>query len=146
MSQESGKDKEHRSPSKLWVPFVVLIGAIFGFLSYIEVSSQFPFFPPFERRFEFEISQEFHIILSTIGIALLVALLVVYARTYRETRANFILGLLIVLFALLLQAILTSPLFFIFMTFTAFPPEFYSPLADVLTIIAYAVFLYLSLE
>ena len=53
---------------------------------------------------------EFHIILSTIGMALLVALILVYARTYQQTKANFILGLLVVLFALLLQSLLTYPL------------------------------------
>lgn len=77
-------------------------------------------------------------------MALLVALIIVYARTYLQTKANFILGLLVVLFALLLQALLTYPV--ILELETGFAIEVFSPVADVFTIIAYTVFLYLSLE
>ena len=89
---------------------------------------------------------ELHIILSTASVALLLALLVVYARTYLQTKANFIFGLLVVLFALLLQALTTFPVILGIAEHQPILPEFTSNLADIFTIIAYTVFLYLSLE
>jgi hypothetical protein len=145
--------------NKLWVPLVVAIGASIGFLSYaVSVSApNFRTIPPFVRPGPFgeqpkflQISllfQEFHIVLSTIGIALLVALLVVYTRTYMKTKANFIFGLVIMLFALLLNSILTYPVFLGYFGEFGFPaPFFFSPIADLFTIFAYTVFLYLSLQ
>ncbi len=134
--------------NKLWVPIVILIGIIVGTLSYLVARSaeNFPRFDRFGRFFGPDTYLEFHIILSTVGIALLVALIVVYAKTYTQTRANFIFGLLVVLFALLLQAILTYPLILEFEFVTGFAILVFSPIADIFTILAYAVFLYLSLE
>jgi len=104
-------------------------------------------FGPPDVQFKFQVFREFHIILSTVGIALLVALLVVYGRTYTQTRANFVLGLLVMLFALLLNSVLTYPIFLgLAEPAFSFPPFFFSPIADVSTIVAYAIFLYLSLE
>lgn len=132
---------------ELWVALVIFIGAVVGVATYkigTEISG-FPHFPP-GRPVGSDVFLEFHIILSTIGMALLIALIVVYARTYLQTKANFILGLLVVLFALLLQALLTYPL----LLELELPPGYviavYSPVADIFTIIAYTVFLYLSLE
>ena len=102
--------------------------------------------------FEYEMLRAFHIILSTVGIALIIALIIVYARTYIQTRANFIFGLLIVLFALLLQAILTYQVFINFLghgpgpEIGEFALNFSSLVADIFMIVAYTAFLYLSLE
>jgi len=150
-----GKEVKHTT-SKLWVPIIVIVGVFIGVLASISDSVTEPFirggfFPQYQIAFE--TFQEIHIILSTVGVALLVSLIIVYARTYIKTQANFIFGLLVVLFALLLQSLLTYP----FLTdifspqtpprfFSQLPPNFSSPFADVFMIIAYAVFLYLSLE
>ncbi len=78
-----------------------------GIVSY-QIATELAGFPHFNRIGQPigpDVFLEFHIILSTVGMALLVALIVVYARTYVQTKANFILGLLVVLFALLLQAL-----------------------------------------
>lgn len=129
------------------VPLIMLIGGVIGVMVYFgelaesELLMRFPIEPPGFRMY-----QEFHVILSTIGIALLIALIVVYARTYVSTRANFVLGLLIFLFALLLQSILTFPVLMDFEAPTYFHFVVSSPIADIFTIVAYAVFLYLSLE
>ena len=129
---------------KLWVPVVLFVGAVVGIVSYELTISGLP--PsPFVRPFE-DVFLEFHIILSTIGMALLVALIVVYARTYLQTKANFILGLLVVLFALLLQALLTYPVLLEIEIAPRPAIEVFSPVADFFTILAYTVFLYLSLE
>ncbi len=155
--QVNGDDekKTRKHASKLWVPFVLLLGAVIGIATYlylfyisplvIIVGSQTSFRGAFlPGRFEF---LEFHIILSTISIALLVALLVLYGRTYVATKANFILGLIIVLFALLLQNLTQYPLLHAFVDNTVLEAvTFSSPVSDVFTIVAYTVFLYLSLE
>jgi hypothetical protein len=142
-----GEQKKRGSTvSKLWVPIVILVGTVIGIISY-EIATEisgFPHFNRFGQPFGPDVYLEFHIILSTVGMALLVALIVVYIRTYLQTRANFILGLLVVLFALLLQALLTYPV--LLELETGFAIEVFSPVADVFTIIAYTVFLYLSLE
>ena len=146
-----GQEKEENTPkkgrmmSKLWVPVVIFIGTLIGILSY-ELASESAEFPHFGSRFGPDLWLEFHVIFSTIGMALLVALILVYARTYLQTKANFILGLLVVLFALLLQALLTYPVFLELEVAPGFVIAFFSPVADVFTIIAYTVFLYLSLE
>jgi hypothetical protein len=133
---------------KLWVPIVIFVGTIIGIISYVIATeiSGFPHFNRIGQPFGPNVLLEFHIILSTVGMALLVALIVVYARTYLQTKANFILGLLVFLFALLLQAVLTYPVLIELEIARGFAIEVFSPVADVFTIVAYAVFLYLSLE
>jgi len=149
-----GQEKEENTPkkgkmlSKLWVPIVLFVGALIGIISYeiASESAEFPRFGRFGQQFGPDLYLEFHVILSTIGMALLVALIIIYARTYLQTKANFILGLLVVLFALLLQSLLSYPILLELEVAPGFAIAFFSPVADVFTIIAYTVFLYLSLE
>ncbi len=145
MNEEKTKE---RQTSKIWVPLVLIIGAIAGEISYYVIGSAPDFLrlPPFGARFGLEIFRQFHVILSTISISLLIALMIVYMRTYRQTKANFALGILVVLFALLFQSILTYPLLVDLMDRSLIRPGFSSPIADIFMIIAYSVFLYLSLE
>lgn len=147
-SSNSGEQKRSGTGfGKLWVPIVLFIGTVAGIIAneIAQAYARFPHFP-FRGQPGPNLFLEFHIILSTIGIALLVALIVVYARTYMQTRANFILGLLVVLFALLLQSVLTYPVLLELEVTTGFAIVVFSPVADVFSIIAYTVFLYLSLE
>jgi hypothetical protein len=73
-------------------------------------------------------------------------LAVVYLRVYAQTGARFALGITVVLFALLVQALVQYPLLLVLTgpfdegqgTFLSF--------GDIFTIAAYTVFLYLSLE
>jgi hypothetical protein len=133
-----------RPAGKYWVPIAILIGIVLGFFFSLTISPP-PYIVLGFHYFDWSYLA-FHIILSTVAISLLVALLVVYIRIYTETRANFALGLLVVLGALLLQSLLTYPLLL------AAPREFWElpgpsfDSADILLIVAYAVFLYLSLE
>lgn len=145
------KTGDSRTPSILWVIFVLLFGGFIGLLSYVYAYTTFPRFVvglnPFGPSFGFNTALEYHSILSTVSIALLVSLLFVYARIYTQTRANFILGLFIVLLALLLQNLLQYPLLHPFIDNTPLEVAgFSSPVSDIFTIIAYTVFLYLSLE
>lgn len=141
--------------SLMWVIFVLAIGAIVGIISFLLIAPHlhlrgfFPGVPP-ESGYIIEIFTLIaeHIILSTISIALLVSLVVVYGRIYRQTRANFALGIFIVLIALLFETILNYPI--LQLLTTGYPVSLVSSplptLADVFTIVAYSVFLYLSLQ
>ena len=141
---------------------VIAIGALLGVLSYLSIRPEL-IQQPFGGGFDTFL--EFHIILSTVGMSLLVALVVVYARIYSRTRANFVLGLLVVLVALLLQSVFNYPVFVdimepppfpggsqgpqlhFFANFNPpFPSGFSSPISDIFMIVAYGIFLYLSLE
>jgi len=135
---------------KLWVVVVLLVGLVAGILleglATLPDESREPFF----RRigvpvFNPDPSIRLHIILTTVEVALLVSLVVVYLKVYSETRANFALGLVAVLSALLLQTVFSYPL--VLGTEGAIlVPGLLTTLADFLTLGAYTVFLYLSLE
>ena len=143
--EEQGKKKASRFSAKFWVPVVLLTGTVAGILSYLFTLSTFTQFGPGPGVAGAFL--EYHSILSTISIALLVALLVVYGKTYAQTKANFMLGLIVVLLALLLQNLLNYPLLHPFIDNTPLESmTISSPVADAFTIIAYAVFLYLTLE
>ncbi len=160
--QPSPQDRMGLSRQKLWVPIVLIVGFLLGeAISYLSTQPQpacFGGFPGeggpcggqfgFNRfpRFTDDPTIQFHIILTTISIALLVALVVVYVRMYMETKANFSLGLVVVLFALLVQALLSYPLVIGFIGVVYLGPGLSSQFADVFTLCAYIVFLYLSLE
>jgi hypothetical protein len=143
--------------SFLWVIMVLLIGIISGIILFLIVAphivelGEWPFGFPFTYTMGDLLTYiAEHIILSTVGIALLVSLVGVYARIYRRTRANFALGIFIVLLALLFAEIVNYPILLL-MTIPGGVPisEFNSPLptlADAFSIVAYTVFLYLSLE
>jgi hypothetical protein len=140
---------------KLWVPAVVAIGLLLGeVVSYFSTQTANPCRGPrcgpfgFNQfpHFQNAAPVQFHIVLTTVSVALLVALVVVYIRMYTETKANFSLGLVVVLFALLLQALLSYPIVIGFIGTVNLGPGLSSQFADVFTVCAYAVFLYLSLE
>ncbi len=83
---------------------------------------------------------------SSIDIALLVALVAVYLRTYRETRAQFALGLLVFLVVLLFEAVAGTP--FLFAVFGLQPGNLgpFLLLGTILEMVALLIFLLLSLE
>jgi hypothetical protein len=153
-----GKNPAGKVSPALWVLFVILLGALVGVLSYVLVINTFSYYPfmfrgppgPEGNGFAvFASYLAFHIILSTVSIALLLALIAVYTRTYAKTHASFILGLLVVLLALLIQNLVSYPLLNPFINIEPLDLTKFglaSPVADVFTIIAYTVFLYLSLE
>jgi len=83
---------------------------------------------------------------SAVNLALLAALVVVYARTYAQTRAQFALGLVAFLVVLLFEAVASSP--FVFAVF-GFAPGNLGPFllaGAILESVALVIFLVLSLE
>lgn len=139
---------------KIWVPLVIVIGLAIGeLISYISESSQ-EFEQPPPGRFGFgyfphlqsDPTLQLHIVLTTIEVALLISLVVIYIRMYVQTRASFSLGLVVVLVALLVQSLLSYPVFISYYGPVSLQPGLSSPTADIIAVCAYAVFLYLSLE
>ena len=135
---------------KLWVPVVIIIGLVLGeAISYVTVSTE-EYGPPEGffgfPHFRIDPTLQVHVVLTTVEVSLLVALFVIYVRMYAQTRANFALGLVIMLIALLVQALLSYPLIIGYYGPVYLEPGLSSPSADILTVCAYTVFLYLSLE
>jgi len=130
--------------ASVWVPIVLMIGVVAG-LGLLSLPS--PVQHPFGRPPpEFETFENFGLILSTLNVALLVALLVIYARMYSDTGASFALGFVLVLGALLAETIVGSPVLF---RLFAIPPGGQTPfllLAETFKAAALAIFLYLSLQ
>ena len=144
MSMEPRQQKTKR-PAWLVVPMVLAVGILLGVaLSYlVPVPFGFGPFPPFAQFRNLIIV---HMVLSTVIIALQVALVIVYLRVYAETGARFSLGILIVMSALLLQSLFQYPLVLGFVGRYALEFGPYLSTADLFTIAAYTIFLYLSLD
>ncbi len=85
-------------------------------------------------------------VLVAVALVALLALLVVYGRTYWETRAPQMLGLALFLGALLLETILTSP--FVFARFGGLPRgvEPFLVAGQVFEALALLIFLYVSVQ
>ena len=135
-----------KGPTKIWLPIVLMIGLVLG----VALSSFVPQALPFGyfeyRPFALEWDVMIHVVLSTVSIALLVSLAVIYVRVYAETGARFALGIVVVLVALLIQSLIQYPLFLGLAAPFPLPAERFFSFADIFTIAAYATFLYLSLE
>lgn len=146
---EMGETPSRGNARKLIVPIVILAGAAVGLTAALNLQNEFPSddigLPfPGQSSLPYEYLQ-YHVVLSTISLALILVLIVLYANTYVKTRANFMLGLVVVFFALFLQGILQYPLLHLLMNGVE-QGTFFSPVSDLFTIVAYSVFLYLSLE
>jgi len=147
-----GQSSETRMrTSKVWVPVVLVLAVLLGLVLAETIPSppmcpEGYYCPPV---FLFLLSVHgalmLHVILSTIEIVLLVSLVVVYVKVYAETRANFSLGLTIILSVLLVHSFLSYPLVVNDVQSVLYGSGLFFPYADLLTIIAYSVFLYLSL-
>lgn len=133
--------------SRLWVLVTVTVGILLGALMALFVPPPYYEFGP-EQFFMLSIQRALmlHVFLATLEIVMLVALVFVYVKIYSVTRANFSLGLVFVLAALLVHSVLTYPLFLMNVGPVVVGSGPFFPYTDLLTIFAYVVFLYLSLE
>ena len=124
-----------------WVLLVLVLGVALGVLL-----AALPQPAVVRPPFRFEQFEDVAVVLSTVAVVLLVALLVVYIRTYRDTQANFALGLVLVLIALLVQSVLTSPVLLgaFGHRLGGLGPFFF--FAEVFKATAFSIFLYLSLQ
>jgi hypothetical protein len=143
-------EKQKKYSNRIWVPIVLLVGILLGILSsYVAPQAEEPRFEhlpgPF-LTFTPEPLLQFHVIVTTIQIVLLVALLLVYVKVFVDTKANFSLGLVVVLAALLLNTLFSYPLLLGLSGPVSVRAGGFLLFADIFMILAYTVFLYLSLE
>ena len=130
-----------------WTLLVLGIGLALGVVAALVSKPWRPAGPgPGPGMMAFAVFSDVDAVLSTIGLVFLLALVYVYAKTYADTKARFALGLIVVLAALLFQALLTSPLLF-----GAFGHGLgglgpFVLVADAFKAVAFAAFLYLSLQ
>jgi hypothetical protein len=154
-NNNSGMDQPAVEPrrsgaGKLWVVVVLLLGLIAGILvsdlaTMPEGDRPNPFRNPGIPVFNPDPSIRLHIVLTTVEVAMLVALVGVYIKIYSETRANFALALTVVLGALFLQTVFSYPLI-LGTEGVILVPGTLTWVSDFLTLGAYTIFLYLSLE
>jgi len=142
-ARQASERKRGLSPAA-WTLVVLAIGLALGALLALVPRPDRP--GPGPRPGMFETYDDVDVVLSTVSTAFLVALLVVYAKTYSETRAPFALGLIVVLGALLFQGILTSPLLFGAFGHALGSLGPFLLAADAFKAGAFAAFLYLSLQ
>src|SRR5437762_3382851 len=95
----------------LWTAVVLAIGLAIGISLALIPRPGRP--GPGPRLDPFETFEDVDVIVSTVGLALLAGLFVVYAKTYRGTGARSALGLIFVLAAFLVAGTLTSPILFV---------------------------------
>jgi len=142
-------EKRKGGTGRVWVPVVLIIGVAIGA---VLAAMPSPATEPWRGHgrggwgFQVESPDDVNIILSTVSIALLAALLMVYSKTYRETKAKFALGLVAVLLALLLQSVLSSPLVYGAFGQSSGGLGVFLLFAEIFKMAAFTVFLYLSLE
>jgi hypothetical protein len=149
--EEATKKEDKSYLQKLWVPIVLGLGFLVGeAISYGTAMPQpeggMDMFGGRFHQFPSDPAFGYHVIFTTMQVALLIALVVIYGKMYLETKANFALGLVFVLIALLVQALLSNPVLEDLIITPAVGPGYLTPTADVFTICAYTVFLYLSLD
>jgi hypothetical protein len=137
---------------KVWVPVILVLAVLLGLVLAETIPSP-PvcpsgyYCPPvYFYLLSVHGALMLHVILSTIEIVLLVSLVAIYVKVYAETRANFSLGLIIVLGALSVHSFLSFPLVVNEIEPILYGSGLFFPYTDLLTIIAYSVFLYLSIE
>ena len=148
MSLEVPPPAPKKRPTKLLVPLVIALGLFLGVaLTYlIPLPSPSPFGPPFFILTRLRNLLFWDMMLSTVSISLLIALAAVYFRIYAQTHGRFALGILVVILALLVQALFRYPLLLALTGTISLEAGPFFSFADLFSIAAYSVFLYLSLE
>ena len=146
MSLEAQPQRGSKGPTKLLVPFVISVGIFVGVLLSYLIPLPYGVGPLAYFVSQIRNLLILDMIMATVSISLLVALVVVYLRIYAKTGANFALGILVVMFALLFQALFRYPLLLAFVGRNDFQFGSFITVADLFSIAAYSILFYLSLE
>jgi len=147
MQQSEGKKGRI---SKAWVLVALVVGVVLGVV--LSAAQSGTTSVPWRGHgrggwdIHVETADDIDIIVSMVSIILLVALLLIYIKIYRDTKAKFALGLIGVFLALLFQSILTSPLVYGAFGQASDGLGTFLLIADLFKIAAFTVFLYLSLD
>ncbi len=128
-----------------WVAIVLVIGIVAGGLLALFVPVPVGLSPPGTPPPPLWLVRA-GVLLSTLSLVLLLALLFVYARTYRDTQAPYTLGLVVFLAVLLVESAVNSPL--VFGAFGLGPGILgrFLAVGGLLMSAALSIFLYLSLQ
>ncbi|MCK5309926.1 MAG: hypothetical protein KAJ64_04705, partial [Thermoplasmata archaeon] len=81
-----------------------------------------------------------------INLVLSSILIMIYVKVYRETKAEFTIGLIIMMFSLFLYALLSNPLLPILFGYKVFGIGPFSMLPDLFSMVALSILLYLGLK
>lgn len=138
--------EQHQRPmwnAAVWVLIVVSIGVALG--AVVALTVRVPAGPPMPPPPPAAVAQ-LAVLLSVVCLALLTALVVVYVRNYRVTRAPYVLGVLVFLAALLFETALNSPL--AFAAFGLGPGSLgrFLVASELVMAVALSIFLYLTLQ
>lgn len=85
-------------------------------------------------------------VISTVNVALVLVLLLIYVDVYRKTKAQFSVGLIIFSLVLLFYTLSSNPFMHMLFGFRAFGLGPFAMLPDALTFAALIILLYLSLK
>lgn len=81
-----------------------------------------------------------------INLVLSSALIMLYVKVYRETKSEFTIGLIIMMFSLFLYALVSNPLLPILFGYKVFGIGPFSMLPDFFSMVALSILLYLGLK
>jgi len=102
--------------------------------------------PTYFTLYDFEFFYYAHAILSTVNIALLLILSMIFINVYRKTRSEFAFGLIVFGFAFLLKDIVANPFITGIFSFFASGLGPFIVLPDIFELAALSVLLYMHLK
>ena len=130
----------------LLLPIFILVGLFAAFLAASMLYSPIQKMPPYFTPYDFEFFYYAHAIISTINIALLLILSMIFISVYRKTKSEFSFGLIVFGFAFLLKDIAANPLLAGIFSFTASGLGPFIVLPDIFELAALSVLLYMNLK
>lgn len=131
--------------SLMLVVLIIALLAIFWTPTYMPMPPR-EFRPGYIIRGDIELYYTAKTVISTINIALLVCLLIIYVGIYQKTKSDFTIGLIIFSSVLLLNVLSSNPLIHGVFGFSAYGLGPFAMLPDLFTCVALAVLLYLSVR
>ncbi|MCL2691181.1 MAG: hypothetical protein FWE56_02870 [Candidatus Bathyarchaeota archaeon] len=136
----------------LLLTIIVLVGLFAAFIAAFMMPAPLPMRPPHPGghqviiRYDFELFYLAHAIFSTVNIALLIILLIMFLSVYRKTKSEFSFGLIIFGFTFLLKDIVASPFLPSIFSFYASGLGPFIVLPDLFELVALTVLLYLYIK
>jgi hypothetical protein len=130
----------------LLLPIFILAGLIAALLAASILYSPIQKPPQYFTPYDFEFFYYAHAIISTVNIALLIVLSIIFISVYRKTRSEFAFGLIVFGFAFLLKDIVSSPFMAGIFSFAASGLGPFIVLPDIFELAALSVLLYMNLK
>jgi hypothetical protein len=130
----------------LLLPIFILVGLFAAFLAASILYSPIQRPPQYFTQYDFEFFYYAHAIISTVNIALLIVLSIIFISVYRKTRSEFAFGLIVFGFAFLLKDIVSNPFVAGIFSFAASGLGPFIVLPDIFELAALSVLLYMHLK